>query len=116
PVDHVPVTPERRYAYKIVFICSGLFLVAALGIAAYTFFGGGNYVSVDNVDIQISGPASIAGGEPLSLDVSVANKNETEIQLVDLIVEYPTGTKDPANPTKDLTRIRLPLGNIGSQS
>lgn len=114
--ESMPVTPERRYAYKIVFICSGLFLIATLGIAAYTFLGGGNYISVDNVDIQVTGPASIAGGEPLSLDVSVMNKNATPIQLVDLIAEYPTGTKDPENPTKDLTRVRIPLGNIGSQS
>src|SRR4051812_1808211 len=68
PEDHMPVTPERRYAYKIIFICSGLFLVLAFAIAAFTFFGGGNYISVDNVDILVEGPASIAGGEPLSLD------------------------------------------------
>ncbi len=116
PEDHIPVTPERRYAYRIAFICSGLFLVVAFAVAAFTFFGGGNYISVDNVDILVEGPASIAGGEPLSLDVSVVNKNQTEIQLVDLIAEYPQGTKDPANPTKDLTRVRLPLGNIKSQS
>ena len=115
---HLPahVTPERRYAYRIAFVCSALFLVIAFAIAAYTFFGGGNYVSVDNVDILVEGPASIAGGEPLALDVSVVNKNQTEINLVDLIAEYPSGTKDPSDPAKDLTRVRVPLGSIGSQS
>ncbi|MBX4209074.1 DUF11 domain-containing protein [Candidatus Parcubacteria bacterium] len=118
PADDKPieVTPERRYAYKIAFICSALFLVAAFAIAAYTFFGGGNYISVENVDIQVEGPSSVAGGEPLSIDVSVANKNQTDIDLVDLVVEFPQGTKDPSNPAKDLSRIRVSLGDIGSQS
>src|SRR4051812_8738454 len=68
PEEAAPVTPERRYAYRIIFICAALFLVATFGIAAYTFFGGGNFISADNVDIQISGPASVAGGDRLALD------------------------------------------------
>ncbi|HVT75115.1 MAG TPA: hypothetical protein VHD69_01700 [Candidatus Paceibacterota bacterium] len=109
------LTPERRYAYKIVFICSALFLVAAFGIAAYTFLSGGNFVSVDNVDILVEGPATMSGGDRLDLDVTVANKNQTGIQLVDLIAEYPTGTKDPADPSKDLTLTRISMGDIDSQ-
>ncbi|HEU5114996.1 MAG TPA: hypothetical protein VFT82_04500 [Candidatus Paceibacterota bacterium] len=110
------LSPERRYAYKIVFICSALFLLAAFAIAAYTFLSGGNFVSVDNVDILIEGPATIAGGDTLSLDVTVANKNQTGIQLVDLVAEYPQGTKDPLDPSKDLTQERISLGDINSQS
>lgn len=110
------ITPERRYAYKLTFLFSALFLVIACAVAAFTFFGGGNFVSVDNVDIQISGPATIGGGEPLSLDVAVQNNNKTDIQLVDLIAEYPQGTKDPANPSKDLSRVRTTLGDISSRS
>jgi hypothetical protein len=115
-VHVMPVGDKQRHIYKIIFMCSGIFFLIALAVAAYTFFGGGNYISVDNVDILIDGPASIGGGEPLSLNVSVVNKNQTEIQLVDLVAEYPQGTKDSIDPTKDLSRVRLSLGNIGSQS
>ncbi|HVU06430.1 MAG TPA: hypothetical protein VHE10_01410 [Candidatus Paceibacterota bacterium] len=120
PEDHsaeVPtLTSERRYAYKIVFVCSALFLFAALIIAAYTFLSGGNFVSVDNVDILVEGPATVSGGEELRLGVTVANKNQTAIQLVDLIAEYPDGTKDPADPSKDLTQTRVSMGDVDSQS
>lgn len=117
PLEAPPeLSQRRRLAYKILFISSMAFLIVALGVAAYTLLGGGNFISVDNVDITISGPALVAGGEPLPLDVGVVNKNQTEMRLVDLIAEYPQGTKDPSDPSKDLTRVRISLGNIASQS
>lgn len=112
----MPVTHKQRHIYRIAFISAGAFLVLAFAIAAFTFLGGGNYVSVDNVDIVVAGPASVAGGEPLNLNVSVVNKNQTDIQLVDLVAEFPQGTKDPINPSKDLSRTRVSMGDIESQS
>ncbi len=106
--------PPHRRIYKVILLGSAAFLLLAVGVAAYTFISGGNFVSVDNVDIQIQGPATIAGGEPLGLDVTVANKNQTAIQLVDLVVEYPSGSKDVTDPSKDLTSSRISLGDIAS--
>ncbi len=111
-----PGAPRHRRIYRIVFASSAVFLALALAIAAYTFLSGGNFVSVDNVDILIEGPATIAGGDTLSLDATVSNKNQTPIQLVDLVVEYPQGTKDPSDPSRDLTQVRESLGDINSQS
>ncbi|HEY0908290.1 MAG TPA: hypothetical protein VGE35_02995 [Candidatus Paceibacterota bacterium] len=112
----MPTLQSTRKVYHLGFTIACLFLLVACSVAGYTFFGGKNFVSADNVDILVEGPASIGGGEPLSLNVSVVNKNSTDIQLVDLIAEYPTGSKDPSDPSKDLSKIRLSLGDIASQS
>ncbi|MDE1874669.1 MAG: DUF11 domain-containing protein [Patescibacteria group bacterium] len=116
PEEKPTISPERRYGYKILFICSALFLLVAIAYAAYNFFGGGNFISVNNVDIQISGPAQAAGGGTLPLDVSVMNNNPTGIELVDLVVQFPQGAKDPANPSQDLIRSRYSLGDIAAHA
>lgn len=105
-----------RKVYKIIFLASILFACIALVVTLYTFLGGKNFISADNVDILIEGPVSIGGGEVLSLQASVVNKNSTDIQLVDLIVEYPVGAKDSSDSTRDLSKVRLSLGDIKSQS
>src|SRR3954470_7383659 len=56
-------------------IGSFVFFVIAVGIGAYLLFNGANIVSANNVDIQVSGPISVSGGEPISLNVQVLNKN-----------------------------------------
>lgn len=116
PVASLPSLKTTRKVYHLGLIASCLFLLIAVSIAGYTFFGGRNFVSADNVDILVEGPASIGGGEPLSLNVSVVNKNSTDIQLVDLVAEYPSGSKDPSDPAKDISKVRLSLGDIKSQS
>lgn len=104
--------PPVRRGYKIFLLSSLAFLFIALAVGTYTLFGGKNFISVDNIDILIDGPVSVAGGSPFSLNVSVLNKNTTEIQSADLIAEYPAGTKDQSDPTKDLSRVRVSLGNV----
>jgi hypothetical protein len=108
--------PKFRKVYKIVFLASTIFFAVALAVGLSVFYGGSNLVSVDNVNILVEGPASIAGGEPLSLTVAVTNTNATPIELVDLIAEYPNGAKNPENVSEDLSRVRISLGTIESQS
>ncbi len=104
--------PSPKKTYRVLFWwASGLFLLS-LGVAAYSFFGGSVFVSSDNVDMTITGPTTVAGGEPTSFSVAVDNKNKTDIELVDLIADFPTGTKDPSNPTQDLGRQDISLGTI----
>jgi len=108
--------PSFRGLYKALFASAAFFLVIALAVGAYTLFGGKNFVSVDNMDILVDGPVSIRGGEPLTLNVSVTNKNTAEVELVDLIASYPEGTKDVNDPTKDISKVRLSIGSIASQA
>ncbi len=105
-----------RKTYSYLFMSAFLFFIVAAIIGGYTLFGGRNFVSADNVNVLIEGPTSISGGEPLTLNISVVNRNATNIENVDLIVEYPDGTKDSTNASLDLSRLKIPLGNIKSQS
>ena len=84
----------------------------ALGFAFSKFFLGNNVVSGNNIDILVSGPVSIAGGEVLPLDIEVKNNNNIDLNTVDLRVEYPAGTKSADDQSVDLPRYSETLGDI----
>lgn len=96
--------------FKKFFIFSIVFFVLTLGYAAYIFFGGGNIVSNNNIDISIMGNNFTAGGEDLSLIVGVTNKNKAPLELVDLVAEYPKGGS--VDLSSDTESIRVSLGTI----
>ncbi|MFA5933803.1 MAG: hypothetical protein WC795_01080 [Candidatus Paceibacterota bacterium] len=95
--------------FKKFFIWSIVFFVAVLGFVAYKFYGGGNAVSNDNIDINILGNAFTAGGEELPLQIEVVNKNTVPLDFSSLVIEYSKGGGDQ---TKDIVRIRKDLGTI----
>jgi hypothetical protein len=106
------VANRRRSFLKTFLMLSVLFFIVALGIASYVIFGGRNIISSENVEISVSGPISISGGETLSLDVIISNKNNTDLELTDLIIEYPEGTRSPDNLSTELPRERFSMGRI----
>ncbi len=105
--------PMRRWYVRAVFVALGISIIATT-VMLYTVLGGRSFVSVDNIDILIEGPAAIAGGERTLLTVSIENQNATDMELADLIVEFPPGTKDPQDPARNLERSRISVGNIQS--
>lgn len=100
---------KRTSALIIVFFVSLAFFLAALGAAVYVFYRGGNLVSPANVELLIDGPPTIKAGETLTFQVLVANRNSAALESVDLIVEYPAGTREPRDLTKPLPRNRWSL-------
>jgi hypothetical protein len=103
---------KNKSFLKIFLLGSIVFFIIALAIAIFVILGGGNIISSDNVDISASGPASISGGEVLSLNIIVSNNNSTSLELADLIVEYPEGTRSAKNLSIEIPRERFSLGNI----
>ncbi len=93
-------------------IFSGIFCVVAVGIGAYIFWNGANMISANNIDISINGPISVPGGTPVSFDITVTNKNNIDLQLVDLSVNFPAGATNPDNPSQELTIYRELVGDI----
>src|ERR1035437_4467273 len=81
--------------YTKILLGAFIFFVLALGFTFSKFFLGNNVVSGNNIDILVSGPVSIAGGEELPLEIDVTNNNNIDLKVVDLRIEYPDGTKDP---------------------
>jgi hypothetical protein len=99
--------------YKFL-IGSFIFLALSIAIAFFVFIQGGNSVSADNINIIIGGPIQIGGGQELSIDVGIENRNKVGLQLVDVAVDYPPGTKTASETQLDLKRERTNIGNISS--
>lgn len=100
--------------FKKFFIFSISFFVLTLGYASYVFFFAGNTVSNDNIDISILGNTFTAGGEELSLVIGITNRNNSSLDLVDLVVEYPKG--GTTGLPSDMERLRESLGSIPAGS
>jgi hypothetical protein len=103
---------KTRSILSILLIASFVFFLLAISISAFFIFGGSNVVSSQNIDIEIQGPATISGGEELSLQIAVTNKNNIAIKLADLLVEYPDGTRSATDISKALPRYRETIGTL----
>lgn len=103
-----------RTALRWVLGISVVFFLGAITFFGYYFtFGGGALpASPGNIDIVVSGPPQIAGGEPTQLQITVTNRNRVALQLADLVISYPTGTRSPADLSTDLSSQRISLGTI----
>ena len=99
--------------FKKFFIFSIVFFVLALIFAGYNFFMGGNSVSNDNIGISVLGNAFAAGGEELPLQIEVVNKNNSALELADLVVEYPkSSSNNPADSSQSTDHLRTSIGTI----
>src|ERR1035437_7765093 len=96
--------------FKKFFIFSTVFFVLVLGYATYVFFAGGNTVSNNNIDISIIGNNFTAGGEDLPLIVGITNRNNSTLELADLVMEYPKGSS--GDLSSNTTTFRESLGTI----
>src|SRR3989344_606492 len=90
------------------------FFVGAAGFfGSYFLLGGGSTpVSPGNIDISVSGPLQVASGSPTELQVAVVNRNRAALELADLVITYPSGTRSPVDLSTDLPSQRISLGNI----
>ena len=102
-----------KISYTKILLGAFIFFILASGFAFYRFFAGSNTVSGDNIDILVSGPVSVAGGEEFALDIEVKNKNNVDLKVVDLRVEYPDGTRSPDDLSVELKRQSEIIGDIG---
>lgn len=104
--------PNLNPFMKKFFIFSAFFFGATLVIAGLVFFGGVNFVSSKNVDIEIVGPTLASAGQIVELGVSIKNGNNTDLELANFSVTYPQGSRDPEDTSKTLTYEREALGAI----
>ncbi len=100
--------------FKKFFIFSLVFFLLTIGYASYIFFFSTNTVSNNNIDISILGNAFTPGGEELSLVIGITNKNNSPLELVDLVVEYPKGGAEDLSAETE--HFRMSLGSIPAGS
>lgn len=115
PSEPMPMKKNRRKKYRKVVILSSIafFFVALIASSGFLFLGN-NSISGENIELSLSGPFTIGGGEKLSLQLGVTNANSVPIQSATLIMEYPNGTKSVGENPRDLFIERLPLDSINS--
>lgn len=112
PRPFVP-TPTSRLSFATrFFIVSVGFFAAALAVGAIAFFWGPNTISPNNIDVQIVAPSLIDGGKQADFQIIIDNKNPAELELADLVIDYPDGSRDPKDPTKSLLHERQSLGTV----
>lgn len=119
--NHIDISEEHENPKKgmgffgYILILAALFFVGSVGYAAFVFLGGSaSGVPAEDIDINIVGPVSIGAGETLSLDLIIQNNNPVPIEAVDLIIEYPDGTKSAEDLTTELGRVVERVDPIGS--
>lgn len=98
--------------YAKILIGALIFFILAIGFMFYRFLGGSNTVSGNNINILVSGPVSVSGGEVFPLDIKVENNNTAALNNVSLLIEYPDGTRDPNDTSVAMPRYTETIGSI----
>ncbi len=111
PIQPPSSTSSMSLSTKFL-LGSVLFFVVAAAVSAFVFFKGGNVISPQNIDLQIVAPSLIDGGKAATFEIIATNRNQSDLILVDMILDYPDGTRNAADPTKALTHERQSIGTI----
>lgn len=109
--SRAPKRRRRSIFSWLLKVSLGFFLVS-MALSAYFIYSGSNVVSSRNIDIEIQGPATISGGEELPLQITITNRNNVAINLADLLIEYPEGTRNASDISKSLSRYRETIGTL----
>lgn len=111
PIDN-PIIGKKNKKSKFLrnfFILSIIFFIGALGFASFKYFKGGVLVSNDNIEISLLGNAFTQGGEELPLQIEILNRNNADLELANLVIEYPRGASDSVDDM-----VRLPRESLGT--
>lgn len=79
-----PSSKKKRPILPMFLIASVVFFGISLVFSVIFFLSDSN-ISPKNIDITVQGPASIGGGDELSLQIAVTNRNSVPIKLVSLL-------------------------------
>lgn len=94
---------------------AGLFVVGVSVLSAVYLFGGFGYTSSRNIEIAISGPKEIGGGELARWEVSVRNRNAAKLVSAELGFRYPQGSKPAGKVTSQSLIERKSLGEVPAE-
>ena len=90
------------------------FFLIAGGIAGYLLYYGGNTVSVNNIDVAIQGPTTIAGGDTVPLSLAITNRNPVAVTNATIEVDFPSGSRSADNLLTPYPRYTENLGTLAS--
>ncbi len=105
-------TKKHKTYATWLFAIAAVFFLAALGTAAFFLTGNRNVLSADKIEITVTGPTKVAAGEALPLAIEIKNNNASTLEVADLSIEYPPGTRSADDVTVSLLRTRAGLGDL----
>lgn len=89
------------------------FIGAAVYFVYYFMYGGGSVgTSARNVDIAITGPTEVAGGNKTELQIAITNHNTSALEDAELVVTYPPGTRSAVDFSSAQPQWIQPLGTL----
>src|SRR3989344_2267751 len=115
-VDEVEL--NKRYEnrsmsfFKKLLIGSIVFFLLSVGLGIFLMLNGSNIISAKNIDVVVNGPVTIAGGDKATFNIQVNNKNNIKLQSVDLVVDFPVGTVEAGDVSKELKEYREFMDDI----
>jgi len=111
-LTHERVVMKASPFMKKIFAFAMLFFIVTILVAGFVFMGGSTFISSRNVDINVLGPTTVSAGEVLELGVTVSNTNNADLELANLSIQYPSGSRNPDNTVESLTYTKDNLGVI----
>lgn len=108
-------SPNSKSTTTILIFSIAFFVFASIGAVVYLSKAVDSKIS-GVVDIAIEGSSTIESGGVLELQVLITNRNDSRLELADIIVEYPGGTLSPIDFRTSLLNERIPLGIVEPRS
>lgn len=103
--------PSRFGGFKMILILASLFFVGALVYSGFVFVSR-SPISSDNIDFRIIHPITVTGGEKVSIEFQIGNRNNTTLEDVNVIVRYPEGARNPDNVEENIQVQRVFVGDV----
>ena len=97
---------------KMIFIFATIFFLLSVGIFFYLWGRGGNIVSSRNIGMEIRGPVYIQSGDVTNINIFIENRNNSNLELADLVVDFSQGSFSPDG--RKMSHERYSLGMIKS--
>lgn len=97
--------PKLGWDMKTLFWGILIFFAGAMVLAAVYLFSGFGGVSGRNIEITISAPDGVAGGELARWDVTIENRNDVALENATLNFYYPSGSR----PAKGFAGTGVPI-------
>ncbi len=109
------ISEEKRKRFTFgIFILIFTFIIFS-SVSLYTYFHikkEKSVIDTSKVLINVIGPTTVKSGEVNDFIIEITNTNPIELQLADIVAEYPKGTMKAYENTETLNTDRINIGNI----
>lgn len=105
------VDRSKKNWFLRFFVIAFIFFLGALGFVGWKMFFD-NGIDAGNVEILVNAPLTIGAGEVFTFDVLLQNKNQMNMQTVDMTIDFPDGTRSTEDISENYDVNREEVGDI----